>query len=276
MAYAERIEKHLGEYKSNRLGVNEKGVGANGLTFPHILPKVLFRLNILEGFRSEFWRHYGVPVADSKKQTRLTQDFRQLDSTQGVAFNLFFPFVHDQETLGVLLSALGVEPREFDAFSFETAVDVVEGDYFDFHMQSESGGVYVMLRYAEDCFGSAEKPSPGQLKKLQEIYAGRLRGKVPDMCLKAEVFFDHYDILRSVSMLDSEGKDHLVLIYPRANDRLEKEVGDVRFMLSASLGEQVTFIHLEDLVEKILQPSDLIDSRFNAHYGAFAEKYLIG
>ena len=275
MVYTEQIEKHLGSYKSNRLGVDEKGVGDNGLMFSHILPKVLFRLNILEGYRSEFWRHYGMPVADSKKQTRLTQDFHQLDSSQGVAFNLFFPFVHDPESLGVLFSAMGLEPRAVDAFSFETVVDVVEGDYFDFHMQSESGGVYVMLRYAEDCFGSVEKPSPGQIKKLQEIYAGRLRGNVPDMCLKPEVFFDHYDILRSVSMLDSEGKDHLVLIYPRANDCLEREVGDVRFMLSASLGESVSFIHLEDLIEKILHSSDVSDAKFKAHYTAFAEKYLI-
>jgi hypothetical protein len=276
MAYADRLAKHLAAYKNSRLGVKEKGVGANGLMFDYILPKILFRLNILESFRSEFWRYYGVPILDSKQQSRLTQDFHQLDSTQAVSFNLFFPFVQDQSALGILLKALGLEERRFDGFSFETQVDVVEGAYFDFHMQSESGGVYTVLRYAEDSFGSVETPTPGQQKKLRDIYTGRLKGRVPDMCLKPEVFFDHYDILRSVSMIDPGGKDHLVLIHPRANERLERKVGDVRFMLSGSLGAQVTFIHLEDLVDQILQSAVCPDARFKAHYSAFAEKYLIG
>ena len=135
MAYADRIGKHLGKYKSNRLGVNEKGVGANGLTFPYILPKILFRLNILEGFRSEFWSYYGVPLLESKQQSRLTQDFHQLDSTQALSFNLFYPFIHEQSLLAILLKALGLEERQFDGFSFETPIDVVEGSYFDFHMR---------------------------------------------------------------------------------------------------------------------------------------------
>lgn len=275
MAFVERTEKHLGEYKNSRLGVREKGVGANGLTFDHILPKILLRLNILEGYRKEFWQYYGAPIQDSKQQSRLAQDFHQLDSTQALSFNLFFPFVHDRSSLGILLSALGLDDRQFDAFSFETAIDVLEGAYFDFHIQSGSGSVYMMVRYAEGSFGSVESPSPGQEKKLRELYADRLRGKVPDMCLKPEVFFDYYDILRAVSLLDAGANDHLVLIHTRANERLEKRVGDVRFMLSGILSEQVSFIHLEDLVERISQSSGCPDAGFRAHFEAFAEKYFV-
>ena len=56
--YQRDIKKHMEQYKLERLGVKENGIWKkNGKDYPHILPEALWKLNILETYRKEFWTY---------------------------------------------------------------------------------------------------------------------------------------------------------------------------------------------------------------------------
>ena len=86
-SYPKRLREHLSTYKRNRLGVKKDGVWVkNCKKYPHILPRKAYKLNILETIRSELWAHEKV------RSLSLHRDFHHLNSSQSMAFNLFFPF----------------------------------------------------------------------------------------------------------------------------------------------------------------------------------------
>ena len=89
MSYQTALKKHLAEYKANRLGVREAGVyRKTGRAYQHLLPSNLRYLNLLESIRAEF-REY----LRHNPAIRLHPDFHHLNSSQALAFNLFFPFL---------------------------------------------------------------------------------------------------------------------------------------------------------------------------------------
>ena len=58
MPYSVDMKAHLTRYKQERLGVLDNGIWIkNRRQYGHILPQSLFRLNVLETIRREFWNY---------------------------------------------------------------------------------------------------------------------------------------------------------------------------------------------------------------------------
>jgi hypothetical protein len=275
MSFSRNIEQQLAAYKAQRLGIKEHGRTVSGMVYPYILPKPLRQLNVIEGIRREFLA-YRAGISGADEQALLSPDFHYLTSPQALAFNLFFPFRLTSPGAPLLQSSLGLEPDRVVASSFEKLLDAEEQLTFSFWLELESGKrVGFINLFAEETFGSILKPNPGAVNRFRDVYSKQLQGKVPDMCLRQEVFFDHYQIMRAVSHLDLDRGDHLFLIFPAANDQLVRHESEIRIITSGALGESMTILHLEDFVQRILDASASSDPFFASHYRAFKEKYFL-
>ena len=83
--YIKRLQRHLADYKSNVLLVQESGHwGAPPRPYPHILPVERRELNIVAPFREAFWR------AQRQRAWKLHKYFHHLSSSQALAFNVLF------------------------------------------------------------------------------------------------------------------------------------------------------------------------------------------
>src|SRR5690242_9119482 len=136
MDYQDRLTRQLRDYKARHSPALEDGNGSGAgepSTSPDILPKDQYRLNILSGIRERFWRWF------ETVDLPLTRDpfFHHLNSSQALAFNLFFPFV-DESTKRVdsrLLQALGLSADLSYVGEFEKVLDRAENTSFDFYLE---------------------------------------------------------------------------------------------------------------------------------------------
>jgi len=268
--YRRRLLAHLARYKTARLGVRENGVWSrNGRPYSHILPEGLKRLNILETIRTEFWDY----VKDHP-ELQLHSDFHHLNSSQAMCFNLFFPlFGLPGANGGALLRSLGLPQGPVKDWAFEHVFNIEEGTHFDFLLTGRSGRTVLFeVKLSESAFGNAT-PDERHHKKLDTIYRPALAGKVVPECLRAGKFFRHYQLFRNVAYADAEGRAHVVLLVPRQNDLLRREVGLLDALLQPGIRRVVHVLWLEDLVTAIRSAA-----RFGvlaAHFGMFEEKYVI-
>src|SRR5256885_12860196 len=84
-AYIARLQRHLTNYKSSVLLIQDSGVwGRPPRPYPHILPAERRELNIITPFREAFWR------AQRQRGWKLHKYFNHLTSSQALAFNLLF------------------------------------------------------------------------------------------------------------------------------------------------------------------------------------------
>ena len=134
-SYQMALRKHLGEYKANRLGVREAGIyRKTGHAYRHLLPSALRYLNLLESIRAEF-RDY----LRHNPTVRLHPDFHHLNSSQALAFNLFYPYLSaGGEASRWIAQALGPggDVREWH---FEHVPDPEEGTNVDVAWQNSEG-----------------------------------------------------------------------------------------------------------------------------------------
>ena len=99
-------------------------------------------------------------------------------------------------------------------------LDNDEDTHFDFYLELESGATtYVEFKYTETKFGSA-KNDDRHRRKLSEIYAPALMGKVSPEFLCEELFFKNYQILRNLVYFEPKNGDHVIFVYPRDNRQL--------------------------------------------------------
>lgn len=268
ITYQTRIKHHLAAYKRNRLGVAEDGLWrGNGQPYGHILPKSLQKLNILEGIRAEFWDFW------KGTGSRLHEDFHHLNSSQAMCFNLFFPLMLHSNNSSLLsrIFSLGSDPVVGTAF--EKIPDRKEGTNFDFYAEGASGRrIFLEMKLSEADFGSAE-PDARHLRKLQDIYAARLTGKVSDAALIPKTFFKNYQLLRNISFVDATRDDLLLLVFPRANTALARGARFVEEYLTSALSRNVRVLYIEDILARIR--AALKAPSLQAHYGAFQEKYIV-
>src|SRR4051794_35516427 len=112
--YQELLKRHLADYKLNRLGVIQNGLWkGNGRRYAHILPVELQRLNIIEGYRAEFWKYW-------PRTRSLHSDFHHLNSSQAMCFNLFFPMLSAPHIMQELFQ---VRSGAVDVAQFERILD---------------------------------------------------------------------------------------------------------------------------------------------------------
>ena len=103
------------------------------------------------------------------------RDFHHLNSSQALAFNLFFPyFGMPHGSAEPLLRGLGLEPRPVHAWAFEEVPEPQEGTNFDFFVAFGSGQrLLVEAKLTETEFGTREADDAHR-RKLTELYRPRL------------------------------------------------------------------------------------------------------
>lgn len=272
-SYAERLKAHLAEYKRQALGISEDGVWAKTKsTYPHILPKDLQRLNILEPFRDEFWAYFEA----HKPPIRLHRDFHHLNSSQALTFNLFYPFLSSEIGQTALLSALGHSADSATSWALEAVPDPEEGTNFDVLISLRSGGtVFIEVKLTEAGFGAC-LPDDAHKAKLATIYSKRLAGRVAPGALEEESFFPSYQLFRNASHVAPETRDEVILLVPRANGGLWT-TGTIfcSDLLLPNLASAVRLISLESVLVALddsLQASEL---RLRQQVDGLREKYLL-
>lgn len=243
--YSDRIKRHLATYKRETLGVLEDGIWArNSRPYPHILPIHLSRLNVVEPVRDAFW-----PYAERKGLTRqLHRDFHHLNSSQALAFNLFFTFVAlPWSQPQVLLAALGLEGKRIQRFAFEYVPDREEGTNFDFFASfSDSTRLLVEVKLTEAKFGRCRGDQKHD-EKRRLLYAPRLANKVSPRCIEPDAFFCRYQLLRNLSHLGVN--DTLMLLVPRANvGTYDEGHAFIANDVAIEWQSRVRIVALEDLV----------------------------
>ena len=277
--YKQRIYAHLSHYRQDVLGIHECGTWRNR-KYSHILPIHLKEKNILETIGSSFWDYaQKCSSGDKYMNDNLHRCFHHLNSSQAMCFNLFYPFLLKKEWLDDLARLLigehndGVEMAEFEHIE-----DAEEGTNFDFFIRLKSGQrIFFECKFTEEEFGQAMDDERHQLK-LKKIYRPMLQEKVIPEVLEPSVFFKNYQLLRNISHINPENRDHLFIIFPRGNSGiispLDEKVKAIDQLLLEGMKQSVTVLYLEDLVENIKKSLISKDSQMSKHWRLFEGKYL--
>ena len=129
MTYQYALKKRLANYKISNLGIEEDGTWRNR-PYPHILPQEHYKLNILGTIREQFWNYYESNKSGLNSKKHI--NFHHLNSSQAMCFNLFFPFVMDNNRyLPILLDALELPKEGVSEVSFERVLDEKEGTNYN-------------------------------------------------------------------------------------------------------------------------------------------------
>lgn len=267
MTYQKKLQSHLENYMSKRLGVFENGIYRDK-SYPHILPLNLKYLNLLEFVRAELQEHL-----NQNKKIKFHQYFHHLNSSQAFAFNLFYPyFSKNGQTACALSKALGVEMEGLAWWQFEWIPDVIEGTNIDVAWRTDKDvTVYCEVKLSEVEFGTAENDER-HLKKLAEIYRPRLLGLIDESLLEEQTFFKHYQLLRNLSFL-SDRKSHLVILLPRENLSLMPQLNRVMNALNPNIANHVHIAYIEDVINR-LKTDEIIPTDLGLYANALAEKYI--
>ena len=264
------LRKHLAEYKANRLGIREAGIyRKTGRAYQHLLPSNLRYLNLLESIRAEF-RDY----LRHNPAVRLHPDFHHLNSSQALAFNLFYPFLSaGGEAARLMAQALGPggDVREWH---FEYVPDAEEGTNVDVAWQNSDGTwAFCEVKLSESEFGSA-KPDQRHEKKFHEIYSPRLHGLVDERLLEFNEFCRHYQLLRNISLLATHPDSHVVFLIPEQNGALSPALNAVLGSLAASVRHRVHVAYLEKVLVSIKNHSTL-NPELKLYAAQLEEKYVV-
>jgi hypothetical protein len=192
-----------------------------------------------------------------------------------MCFNLLYPLIRSEEKKAFLLTTiLKVTANKVKGCRFEKSSWLKDRTSFDFYMKLDNGShIYFELKLKETEFGRGGK-SPGQLRKKHSHYLPRLQGNVPDKYLQFDNFIKHYQILRNIAHLDSDG-DKYYIIFPRENVSLKNKISDIQDISSKGYNGQVNILFLEEIVKRILEQKRFDDPVFRTHYLMFKEKYII-
>jgi hypothetical protein len=271
--YGDRLKAHLATYKRRRLGVTENGKWRTAdKEYEHILPEDLHRLNILEGFRGEFWDYFEA----NSRLLALHTDFHHLNSSQAFAFNLLFPFIGSAAESELLATALGSAGRSIVSSAFDHMPDLAERTTVDLHATLSDGArLVVEVKLTEKNFGQCI-PGHEHRRKYREHYLPRLGRLAPPESLAEDNFFLNYQLFRNLTHLDVSRGDVLVLLLPRANAVTWGE--GRRFMeecLRDEVRASVRLVAVEDVVGQLRESLPRDAARLRSHLELLAEKYLL-
>jgi hypothetical protein len=269
-SYQMALRKHLAEYKANRLGIREAGVyRKTGRTYRHVLPSNLRYLNLLESIRAEFrefLRH--------NPAVRLHADFSHLNSSQGFAINLFYPFLSAGGEAASLMAKVLGPGGDVQEWHFEYVPDAEEGTNVDVAWQNSEGAwVFCEVKLSEGEFGSARSDQRHE-KKLREIYSPRLHGLVDERLLEFDEFCRNYQLMRNISLLATHSESHVVFLMPEQNGALSPALHAVVGSLAASVRHRVHVAYLEKVLVSIKNHSTL-NPEFKLYAAQLEEKYVV-
>ncbi len=267
--YQAALRVHLARYKKSRLGVDEPGLfERTGKPYSHILPSRLRRLNLLEAIREEFEEY-----RSSHPAVRLHRDFHHLNSSQALAFNLFFPYFNaGGGAAGALAGSMGA-PAPTDQWHFEHVPDPAEGTNVDVAWRSASGAwTFCEVKLSEGDFGTA-KPDARHKKKLESVYRKRLLHLVQPELLELNALCQNYQLLRNISFLESATVSDVVFLVPAANEALSVSFRRVERSLKPAVRKRVHLVFLEDVLRS-LRADPKVSPELRVFAGALSEKYV--
>lgn len=166
----------LGVYRENVLKRPDSGTWQN-LPYPHILSTAdsADGFNLIEGIRATF-KDYA-----ARKNIRLHRDFAHLNSSQALAFNLFFPLLPPSDSelaWGVpeRTSALLDRPLlKLKRAEFEKILNRREGTNLDWWGEFDNGGqLFCEVKFTESGFGKTTSPSTDYRGRIDQIYRSML------------------------------------------------------------------------------------------------------
>ncbi|MFD1861990.1 PGN_0703 family putative restriction endonuclease [Planococcus chinensis] len=269
MAFKKDMEKHLSDYKVNRLGVEEPGNWGID-DYEHILPVSHKNLNLLEPYRIDLANHI------EEKGINRHWGFHHLTSSQAVCLNFFYPIMKEKQ-LSALLEVLQLEDEDVKECSFEMEVAGGDGTNFDFYIELASGKkLFFEIKYTEDGFGK-KKAGIDYRSKYDSYYQEGLAEKLKPGLDDYESFMDDYQLMRNISYIDETGENLLIIIYPEGNRKIRKEYDAVLAnVIEPSYQPNIRLLTWEDVctgVMEVLQDSNASGRLLN-QYSDFAEKYL--
>ena len=248
--YQKRLERHLAEYKRHRLGVSARGGFTHkGVTreYGHILPGELKWLNVPEPFRREI-----VGYVARHKSIQPHKYFHHLNSSQALAFALFYPYVTHAPR--VRARALGMKEVIAVDPMFELVPDSEEGTNVDVSWTCAVSDVYCEVKLSEREFGAA-KADARHRQKLSTMYEPVLRRQVEDALLEEAAFFKHYQILRNLWLVARRGQERAQVLFlmPQANPVLAEQLTTVLGQVGRSLRARTHVVYLEPLLARLVQ-----------------------
>lgn len=182
--YSTDLKGHLSQYKVSTLKIAENGLWRKKRPYSHILPFKHRDLNILEPFRQQFWESY------RKWAITLHRDFHHLNSSQAMCFNLFFPFISDENAGLQLLADIFRIKEPVSNPRFEFVLDPTEGTNFDFCLQGQKARYFFELKLTEQNFGGCKNDIEHQ-KKFEKVYRPRLKGMLRESFCSCQFFLKH-------------------------------------------------------------------------------------
>ena len=266
-SFDRRVKRELTKYRITSLGISEQGTW-RGKAYGHILPREFYRCQIIPSIRGSFWK---APM----RNVKLHADFHHLNSSQGLCFNLFFPFLSSEIYLQILLDALGVDGTPGAGAAFEYTPDPLEKTSIDFLLPLQSGAkVLIEVKYTETSFGAAKKDGE-HLDKFALTYRPRFDGRFMQEYEQIDAFLKHYQILRNIWHLRDREGDLVVFLLPRSNEALQRWVNVIKECTQERFRERVRLVYLEDLLGR-LEKCAAAHSDLQATLIEFREKYLSG
>jgi hypothetical protein len=267
-SYQQSLQSHLADYARNSLNVLEKGT-YRGKTYPHILPKSLQALNLLETPRAALQAYL-----KTHPSIKLHMYFHHLNSSQAFAFNLFFPFFSSgQGPARALSRALGVDQNVTSDWEFEHIAAPDEGTNADVMWRTPEASVFCEVKLSETGFGTTRNDLEHQ-RKLAKIYRPRLKSIVSSDFLHETAFFKNYQLLRNISLLASNEKDRLVLLLPRANRSLHKPLQMILSGVGPQFRQRITVAYIEECLSSLETNSHLPDE-LRSYTSKLIEKYVV-
>lgn len=268
MTFDSKVKHHLSSYKRNRLQVYEEGLfKRERKKYSYILPENLKGLNIIEIYRSEFWKYWG-----SQRNKNLHDGFYHLNSSQAMCFNLFFPL---REAIGLRIVAdiFSFGHEEKLSIEFEEVLDKKERTNVDVLIRANNSRVLLETKYTERNFGPTNEDERHQ-KKLKEIYSERIENIVTEEYRTGKKFFSNYQLIRYLSYL-KDSNTRFAIVYPKANDALSDYLSVLDKIIEEDYRRKIAIIHLKDFVEKVLTRIPANEYLMKTHYELFKEKYLL-
>ena len=256
--YVDNRKGHLKEYAEG------KGMPIGGtynyrgtiVTRDHILKiedgqtkrSVIEKYNVLNGVK-----------CDLLKKLSPHSKAHHLNSSQILCYNFFRPYIDEnggatQELVDRLLEQ-GISIEKGAKCTFEYEDDLGDGTQFDFHIASGETKVFFEVKYTENCFGEASSSDAAkrQYKNWYEVQFTQQQclKEVPADCEDFIAnYTQHYQLYRNAIRITDKNK-HLVLLYPKENENVEKEAQlfyDQK--INDDYKENVHLVHWENIVDK--------------------------
>jgi hypothetical protein len=276
VTYRKNLLRHLVRYKEQILNIRASGTWSRKgkeTDVGHILPKPLAKENLAGPLRDACWAYVHGPAQGIK----LHRFFHHLNSSQAMCFNLFYPFVAEQDkAMPILLETLGLPPTTVSP-AFERVLDRRENTNFDFSLETTKGPfAFFEVKLSEDGFGEADAKQPDKYAwKLREFHQESLSRYIDGSWLELHAFMLRYQVLRNISYTCKFPQSTLFFVAPRANEKLRDSLAEIPDICRNGLTNRVRVLYLEDLIVKLEQAS-AGDRTLSTHWQHFRQKYLFG